>query len=918
MLETSPRPHLAPQPRPAACAQVLVQPEAVVAEATTSFADGVAAEASSVAGENNRGPRLQLGPSQYLLLESGVMQATEATVSMDNQGTTALFFEWVRVNPDQSVVTASKVRTAKNKELLTAQSAHFQLGQDAAESRFLCQSAQGVLLPGESKTIVFGFLSSTPGLFAETWSLRVNPEPEFVGSLSPKGGVVTVSLQGAAVTRDSNEHCRVPARERLIHDGTREDIEHMLTEVIREVRTPIREEAVRAAQELAFESVNADAGLNYTVPIYDACAALWAKARAARDHSVAAKEGADGEGGAVNDAIQEGVVGEGEGEAKVTGDALQQEGVTDVAGAVSSVLEEWNSDMQSIREVIDEIVVPDPPTPQEEEGGADLAEQGEKGKEVDGEQEEKDEEDDEDEDEDEDDLEPQPAPPPPPLHPMQILKNDLDMEWKVLYAGAAVRPLPFTDSLANAQLSAKLADLVADAAESSRQEAGLAEDEVVAPLPSPFRPFFLPDGQPASEGPAAWEAALDPESQTGTAEQQYRLAAHTKVASGLASIAQQFFDDALTLHEEASESDRTMSQSLASKASLRFSEDLSGRRVLAVLDMDVGPHMLPDPYRPSEYAVPDSPVPPTISDAAKLVKRMLKETPSVIILMTELTAPVPDFEDEAVPDLEALSIKSLVPLLSSLLQVPVSFCPAVADLGTILSVPDPPTVVLLEHLDADCLVPIPEPEPEVLSDDEEDRLPFLGEPEDDPALIPVPPPQRPDVGEELKPHVDVVVCDTIKSGLDRKRGLVALSAPAARRIAGPTLHKELVNASVLLAQPKRPMLAIVGGVTLAEEVKYIDRLLDIVDEIMFAGPIALAFLAALGHETGATLIEPALIPMARKLLSKYVGRSWSQTCTFLFTLTIPSPFLPPLQITPARRERVAAGGLCHGRRARGL
>ena len=36
---------------------------------------------------------------------------------------------------------------------------------------------------------------------------------------------------------------RVPARERLIHDGTREDIEHMLTEVIREVRTPIREEA---------------------------------------------------------------------------------------------------------------------------------------------------------------------------------------------------------------------------------------------------------------------------------------------------------------------------------------------------------------------------------------------------------------------------------------------------------------------------------------------------------------------------------------------------------------------------------------------------------------------------------------------------------------------------------------------------
>ena len=64
------------------------------------------------------------------------------------------------------------------------------------------------------------------------------------------------------------------------------------------------------------------------------------------------------------------------------------------------------------------------------------------------------------------------------------------------------------------------------------------------------------------------------------------------------------------------------------------------------------------------------------------------------------------------------------------------------------------------------------------------------------------------------------------------------------------------------------MLAIVGGASLPDEGKFIDKRLDIVDEIMFAGGISLGCLAALGHKTGATLMEPCVIPMARKLLSK--------------------------------------------------
>ena len=57
---------------------------------------------------------------------------------------------------------------------------------------------------------------------------------------------------------------------------------------------------------------------------------------------------------------------------------------------------------------------------------------------------------------------------------------------------------------------------------------------------------------------------------------------------------------------------------LSSKASLRLSEDVAGKRVAALLDLDVGASLLPDPYRPSEYSLPEAPVPEKVLLQAKL------------------------------------------------------------------------------------------------------------------------------------------------------------------------------------------------------------------------------------------------------------------------------------------------------------
>ena len=154
----------------------------------------------------------------------------------------------------------------------------FALSRDTAESRFLCQNASGVLMPGETKATVFAFESSTPGSFSESWMLSMTPPAAVLGQLIPSDeGVVTVSLLGAATTTDTNEHCRQPIRRQLERGVTRAELEHVLTEVVREVRTPIREEAVRAAQKEAFETANSALGLNYTTVIFDKLSALWLK-----------------------------------------------------------------------------------------------------------------------------------------------------------------------------------------------------------------------------------------------------------------------------------------------------------------------------------------------------------------------------------------------------------------------------------------------------------------------------------------------------------------------------------------------------------------------------------------------------------------------------------------------------------------
>jgi len=99
---------------------------------------------------------------------------------------------------------------------------------------------------------------------------------------------------------------------------------------------------------------------------------------------------------------------------------------------------------------------------------------------------------------------------------------------------------------------------------------------------------------------------------------------------------------------------------------------------------------------------------------------------------------------------------------------------------------------------------------------------------------------------------------------------VAQFAPVA--CAGLLLTEELAALTKALLNPKRPMVAIVGGSKVSTKLTVLESLSEKVDQLVVGGGIANTFLAASGKKIGKSLAEADLIPTARTLMEKMTKR----------------------------------------------
>ena len=91
--------------------------------------------------------------------------------------------------------------------------------------------------------------------------------------------------------------------------------------------------------------------------------------------------------------------------------------------------------------------------------------------------------------------------------------------------------------------------------------------------------------------------------------------------------------------------------------------------------------------------------------------------------------------------------------------------------------------------------------------------------------------------------------------------------------AGLLMQRELEALGRILEAPERPLIAILGGVKVSDKIVLVEHLLERVDALLIGGGMAFTFLRALGHDVGRSLLEPARIETARRVLEAARRRS---------------------------------------------
>lgn len=85
-------------------------------------------------------------------------------------------------------------------------------------------------------------------------------------------------------------------------------------------------------------------------------------------------------------------------------------------------------------------------------------------------------------------------------------------------------------------------------------------------------------------------------------------------------------------------------------------------------------------------------------------------------------------------------------------------------------------------------------------------------------------------------------------------------------VCGYLIQKEIKFMGGALAEPKRPLVAILGGAKVSDKIGVITNLLDKCDTLIIGGGMAYTFMKSLGHSIGTSLLEEEQVENAGKMM----------------------------------------------------
>ena len=119
---------------------------------------------------------------------------------------------------------------------------------------------------------------------------------------------------------------------------------------------------------------------------------------------------------------------------------------------------------------------------------------------------------------------------------------------------------------------------------------------------------------------------------------------------------------------------------------------------------------------------------------------------------------------------------------------------------------------------------------------------------------------------------DIFVMDAFGTAHRAEASTYGVAQYAQTACAGILVTEELQALDKALANPARPMVAIVGGSKVSTKLTVLEALADKCEQLVVGGGIANTFLAASGKNVGKSLCEHELIPTAQALMAKLTAR----------------------------------------------
>lgn len=125
----------------------------------------------------------------------------------------------------------------------------------------------------------------------------------------------------------------------------------------------------------------------------------------------------------------------------------------------------------------------------------------------------------------------------------------------------------------------------------------------------------------------------------------------------------------------------------------------------------------------------------------------------------------------------------------------------------------------------------------------------------------------PGMAEELAKLGDIYVNDAF-SAAHRAHASTEGVAHLLPAVAGRAMQNELEHLHKALDEPKRPVMAVVGGAKVSTKINLLENLVHKVETLVIGGAMANTFLAAEGYDVGKSLYEPDYLKTARQIIGE--------------------------------------------------